>query len=283
MAERADAHIHLFEGGFQGGSLAARPGVQLDEGALYASLAQEHGIAAALIVGYEGAPWCARNNEYIARMAKRYAWARPVAFVRPSEPPTLAELAAWRERGFVGISLYLIDQATTEVLARVPDEVWAWIAAHHWLVSVNSRGPLWAAWPPILERHPTLSLLASHLGLPQRARHPLEHDAARGALAHVLPLARFPGVHVKLSGFYALTEPGYDYPHRAAWPYVEALLEAFGPARLLWASDYTPCLDWVSFPQACHVLERMSFLGSAERERIEGVNLLALLEQAARG
>ncbi len=43
---RADAHIHLFEGGYQG-SFTARPGVRLAEAALYDSLARDHGVGAA--------------------------------------------------------------------------------------------------------------------------------------------------------------------------------------------------------------------------------------------
>ena len=63
MSERADAHIHLFEKGFQG-SFTGRPGVQIDEAALYDSLAKDHNVKQALIVGYEGHDWAAGNNAY---------------------------------------------------------------------------------------------------------------------------------------------------------------------------------------------------------------------------
>ncbi len=95
----------------------------------------------------------------------------------------------------------------------------------------------------------------------------------------MLALARFAGARVKLSGFYALTTPGYDYPHRAAWPYVAALLEAFGGERLLWGSDFSPSLEWLSFPQTLGLFEQMPFLDDAARRRIEGENLLALLAE----
>ena len=70
MSERADAHIHLFEGGYCG-SLAGRPGVQLDEVALYSALAAEHGVRCALVVGYAGEPWCTSNNAWIAAQARK--------------------------------------------------------------------------------------------------------------------------------------------------------------------------------------------------------------------
>ncbi|MEA2526703.1 MAG: L-fuconolactonase [Thermomicrobiales bacterium] len=82
---------------------------------------------------------------------------------------------------------------------------------------------------------------------------------------------------MKLSGFYALTEPAYDYPHRAAWPYVEVLLEEFGASRLLWGSDFAPSLEWVSYPQTLGLLAEMPSLDEEDCRRIEGENLLALL------
>ena len=49
----ADAHIHLFEGGYQAGSLTSRPGVEVDELLCFQSLMKDHHIEAALFVGFE--------------------------------------------------------------------------------------------------------------------------------------------------------------------------------------------------------------------------------------
>lgn len=279
MAERADAHIHLFEGGYGGGSFASRPGVDLDEAACYDSLAADYGVKAALIVGYADAPWCADNHAYLARMAKEYGWVRPATYADAGRPPSVEDLERFAEEGFVGLSFYISGEDRTGALQEIPDEMWAWLVARRWLVSVNSRGEDWRAWEPVLKRHGALRLVASHLGLPPQASEPPSDSEAREAMAPVLGLAAFQEVRVKLSGFYALTEPRYDYPHRAAWPYVEALLEAYGAERLLWASDFTPSLDWLSFPQTFGLFEQMPFLSAGDRERIEGGNLLALLDE----
>jgi predicted TIM-barrel fold metal-dependent hydrolase len=103
-------------------------------------------------------------------------------------------------------------------------------------------------------------------------------DVVDEAIAPLLSLAIFPGMKVKLSAFYALTDPGYDYPHQAAWPYAEALAQAFGVDRLLWGSDFSPALEHVSFAQTLGVVEHMPFFTPNERNRIMGENLLALLE-----
>jgi L-fuconolactonase len=183
-----------------------------------------------------------------------------------------------RER-FVGLSMYLFEDAALGALAHVPPDAWSWLEQRRWLISVNSRGERWAAWLPLLERHPNLRLLVSHLGLPPVAEQPPDSDAARGALGPLLDLARFASVRVKLSGFYALAAPGYDYPHRAAWPYAAALLDAFGAQRLLWGSDFSPSLEWLSFPQTFGLFAEMPFLSAADRRQIEGRNLLDLLAE----
>jgi len=276
MTDRADAHIHLFEGGYRGG-LTGRPGVRVDEAALYDDLAREYGIRRALIVGYADAPWCAENNSWIAERAAEYPWARPLAFVDPCTPPDALMLERLAGLGFVGLSMYIASAARTRALAEIPDVLWGSLAERGWLVSVNSQPARWRAWQPVLARHATLRLLASHLGQAPPTAEPPSRDVASAALAPLLELAAWPGPRVKLSGFYAISDPAHDYPHRAAWPYVEALLEAFGPERLLWGSDFSPCLGSVSFPQAVEVLDALPFLSLAEREAIGGGNVLTLL------
>lgn len=107
MAKRADAHIHLFERGYQGDSFARRPGVSLDEAALYESFMADHGIEAALVVGYEGQPWCSNNNDFLAQMKSEGPWIRPTAFINMEKPPATAQLEAWAEQGFAAISRHL--------------------------------------------------------------------------------------------------------------------------------------------------------------------------------
>ena len=280
MNRRADAHIHLFDGGYQGGSFASRPGVAIDEAACYASLMADHGVEAALVVGYQGADWTAGNNDYLARVVQQHQWVHPVAGASPGEALTVEVLEGWLSQGFVGFSLYVFGEEQTTALQAVPGETWSACVEKRCLVSVNSKGDDWLAWRSILEKHPDLRLIVSHLGLPPAQSEPPSMDEARSGLSSVLGLAEFPGARVKLSGFYALTEPRWDYPHQAAWPYVEALLDGFGAERLLWASDFSPSLDWLTFPQTFGLFVHMPFLDDDQRSLIEGENLLGLLADA---
>lgn len=274
---RADAHIHLFEGGFQGGSFTARPGVAIDETTCYQALAKDHNIEAALVVGYAAAPWCRENNLFLEKAAARHTWVRPLAFVGEGDGPE--KLETWRDAGFAGVTFYVFDEPTTQRIAGLPTEFWQWLIDRRWLVSVNSRGESWQVWEPVLERFPELRLLISHLGLPPRVSTPPSPVAARTAMKDVLALGRFPGPRIKLSGLYALTEPAHAYPHQAAEPYIEATLETFGAERLLWASDFSPHLDFVSFPQAVDAPAQFPCLTGATQEKVRGGNLLQLLRE----
>lgn len=279
MPVRADAHLHFFQPGYVALLPESCRRVQPDEVTLYEGLAQQYGVASVLAIGYEGESWAAGNNGYLAQLAASHPWLRPVAFVSDPASLTIPALERWQQEHFVGLSFYIFSEPLLAAVNSIPAEVWTWLAQHRWLISINSRGEHWAGWQPVLERQPDLRLLVSHLGLPPAVEQPPAEVAARQALAPVLALAQFPQVRVKLSGFYALTQPGYAYPHQAAWPYVEALLTAFGSARLLWGSDFSPSLEWLSFPQTFSLFAAMPFLDAAGLERIEGGNLLALLAE----
>lgn len=79
-------------------------------------------------------------------------------------------------------------------------------------------------------------------------------------------LARHRHVHVKVSAFYALGKK--QYPYTDLSPLIRALYQAYGPQRLMWASD-SPFQV-----QAPHTYEgsielvrnRLSFLSHGDRE-----------------
>jgi len=278
-AERADAHIHLFEKSFQG-SFTGRDGVTIDEDRLYVSLMKPHGVTSALVVCYEGQDWARGNNAYVAGLMEKHDWIRPVAYFEPADL-TMEQLESYAHLKFLGISLYVFGEDTVKALEAVGERVWSFLEKRKWIVSVNSRGVELSAWLPILDKHPSLRIMVSHLGLPPRVDAPPTLDHARAAMADVLALSRYPETHIKLSGFYAVTDPGHDYPHRAAWPYVEALCREFGTSRLCWGSDFTPSLDSLSFPQTLGLFEHMPFLKDEDRGKIEGGNLLRLIREIA--
>lgn len=96
----------------------------------------------------------------------------------------------------------------------------------------------------MLEHHAGLE----HLGPGGRTREQgvaCEHDPHAAVRAKVLGLARYPNVFAKLHGlgeFCVRAMPVREpFPFvRPIPPLIGQLLEAFGPERLMWASDYPP-------------------------------------------
>lgn len=85
------------------------------------------------------------------------------------------------------------------------------------------------------DRHPGLSIVIDHGGKP---------DIAGGALdpwrEDMTALAALPNVFCKLSGL--LTQRALGQAPQAVSAYIDHLLQAFGPGRLMWGSDW-PVVD----------------------------------------
>lgn len=275
MSERADAHAHLFMPGFVDEWPAHLQRIQPDEVTLYDALRQTAGITALLAVGFEGMPSTQGNNEYILGLAAEHSWIHPVLYVADPLTLTVSQLEDWRKRKGVGLSFYVHDEAFTDKLARVGSAIWKWLADHNWIISINSVDPFWSAWDAILAKHP-LKLLMSHFA--SAVARSAEETSAPQLPATAIALAKYPSVGMKVSAFYAVGTPGYDYPHHGAWGYVEEARRIFGIDRLYWGSDFSPCLERVSFPQTYALLDQMPFLSDTDRHAINGANLLKLLK-----
>jgi L-fuconolactonase len=93
-----------------------------------------------------------------------------------------------------------------------------------------------AAMRPLIERHPGLTVIIDHLGVSQHPVSPPKDDPWE-RFEDLLPLAELDNVHVKLCGAPLLSEQAY--PFADVWPNLHRLISAFGPERVMWASDYT--------------------------------------------
>jgi predicted TIM-barrel fold metal-dependent hydrolase len=144
------------------------------------------------------------------------------------------------------------------------------------LVSLNAAPAATAAIARTVGQLDGCRLLFSHLGLPGRFARPPGPSEARTVLAPLLELSRHQHVFVKLSGLYAISQQPHDFPHVAAQPFIELLLETFQPRRLLWGSDFSPALDFVSFAQTADP-RSLSACSDAEIGDIMGGNLLRLV------
>jgi L-fuconolactonase len=270
----ADSHTHLVRAGFIG--RYGRPCSGGDDVAVYDSLCREHGIEAALVLGYEGdAEGDAHyrgNNAYLAELAPAHGWMAP-----------LAQAAPWLEAvpgaPFLGMAAYLNTAGDAEWFSRWAPEAAGRLAGT--IVSLNVTPETLAIAADAVRGLEGAEVLVSHLGQPGRYARPPTDAELLPALAPLLGLADAGHVGIKLSGLYDMTEPTHGYPHAPVAPVIDRIADAFGSERLYWGSDFSPVLDHVSFVQTVHAVSDLPWTAE-ERDAVMGGNLLRLLERVGR-
>lgn len=108
----------------------------------------------------------------------------------------------------------------------------------------------------LVQSFPEMRFVVDHIAKPEIKAHQLEPWASR-----MQPLAAYPNVWVKVSGM--VTEA--DWAHWAPddlVPYVQRLIDWFGPGRLLFGSDWPVCTLAASYGQvvdaARHALGKLT-------------------------
>jgi L-fuconolactonase len=94
----------------------------------------------------------------------------------------------------------------------------------------------------IARTHPSLRFVLDHLGKPPIAEGRLEPWASG-----LRQLAAEPNVSCKLSGLHTMAGEEWTYPDLA--PFVDVAVEAFGPARLLFGSDWPVASTTASYAE----------------------------------
>lgn len=187
-----------------------------------------------------------------------------VDFEAPDAPATIADLA--QDAKLVGLRPMIQDIPDTEWMLRESLEPAFEAMIDHGLVfDALVKPPHLPALLELSGRYPELSMVLDH-----GAKPPI----ASGDLAEwkhgVAALARNSSMVCKLSGL--VTEAGSADPGKLAAG-VEHLLDHFGPARLMWGSDWPVCElvcsyhDWLLASDK--LLER---LGDADRALIQTDN-----------
>jgi predicted TIM-barrel fold metal-dependent hydrolase len=110
-------------------------------------------------------------------------------------------------------------------------------------------------------RHPDTPVVVDHM-----ARVGADGEIRDADVKALYGLARHKHAHVKVSAFYALGKK--KPPHDELVPMIRRLLDAFGPKRLMWASDSPYQFQGVNTYRASIglVRDRLDFLSKADRE-----------------
>jgi L-fucono-1,5-lactonase len=116
-----------------------------------------------------------------------------------------------------------------------------------------------------VDRHPNQVFVLDHIAKP-RVRERV-HSPWR---ENITDLARRQNVYCKLSGM--LTEADYQsWRDEDLQPYFDTVLEAFGPRRLMFGSDWPVCLVACTYGKWFEIVSRrIQGLSSDEKERVLG-------------
>ena len=118
--------------------------------------------------------------------------------------------------------------------------------------------------------HPSLQFVLNHLGKPPIAAGELEPWASG-----LRKLAAEPNIACKLSGLQTIASPDWTYGELA--PYIDIALEAFGPSRLIFGSDWPVSSRVASYSSVCEVARAAcSAMSGDERAAVLAGNASAI-------
>ncbi|MCU1411700.1 MAG: hypothetical protein JWR04_2407 [Rhodoglobus sp.] len=239
------------------------------------------GVDAALVVNAR-IDNAADNNEYGAEVAAEH----PGRLLQVADidsrfgpdyhrPGAADRLRATIERFRpVGVSHYLEPVNDGWLLSDEGLAFWA-VAEEARLVVTLAAPPIWYDdLREVARRFPGVVLIANHLAVV--TLHP---DGVDAALKLVLDHDDVPNLLVKVSGYYYGHDRPWDYPYLDRLPIVRAFYESWGPARMVWASDWPSLLPHHSYVQALRVLDHADFLSADDLAAIRGGNLESILRE----
>ncbi len=152
-----------------------------------------------------------------------------------------------RHTAFVGVRHVVQAESDPEFLLRPAfNRGVARLSGHGLVYDVLIQGHQLAAATRFVDRHPSQPFVLDHLAKPVIARGRFDEAWARA----FREIAKRPQVTCKLSGVVTeVRDPTWD--HDVIRPYIDLALEVFGPARLMFGSDWPVCRlrtgygDWV--------------------------------------
>ncbi len=270
-----DCHVHVLEPDrfpyVKGAGYRPRPDEVGTLAALDAVLRAD-AVGGALIV--QPSAYGTDNACLLDALARSGGRFRGIAVVDWTAPDR--KLDDLRRRGVVGLRFNL-PRTGADLLARPGARPFLKRVANlGWVVQVYATADMWPAIAPVL-RESGATVVVDHMGEPDPAR-----GLGQPGFQAVLRLGREAGAVVKLSAPYRVSQR--PFPHEDVGPFVAALLDAFGPDRCVWGSDW----PFLATTQAVDYRRLLEWLGTwvpdpAVRDRVLRENPARLFGFADRG
>lgn len=229
-------------------------------------LLKRFGIDGTILV--QAAPTVAETR-FMLDLARQNAFIKGVVgwvdFEAPDAPDQIAELA--KDPKLVGLRPMIQDIDDSDwMLKDSLAPAYHALVAHDLVFDALTLPQHLAKLLRLAERHPDLRMVVDHGSKPQIATGKIT-----GWAKDMSAIARDTSTFCKLSGL--LTEAGDNWTVKELRPYVDHLLEAFGPERLIWGSDWPVCTlacsyeDWVRLTG-----ELLKDLSEDEKQAVLGGN-----------
>ena len=239
-----------------------------------------HGVERAVLVQIHGQ----YDNAYLLDCTRRHPdRLASVVLIDPTSPTAERDLEALADWGIAGVRFNAGDRSPGR------DSLALWRAAQRLdlPVSCSGRSAEFASpdFRQLVAALPRLRIVLEHLA---GANYPNEQDAVE-LRRRAFDLASWPHVYVKIHGLgefapraQPLTRP---FPFaRPLPPVLDMACEAFGPARIMWGSDFPPVSAREGYANALHLtMAALDQLSPAERSRIFEGTATELFLAAPRG
>jgi L-fuconolactonase len=201
------------------------------------------------------------DNSYVANALKRYPTLfQAVCRVNPEDPASPDHLSQLTEDGFRGVRLSPAAGAEGDWI-RGPLMPALWRRCAQLKVPMTLLIPA-ARLPdifPLLEANPDLTVVIDHM-----ASCPLDRP---DLMKHLLNLAHYPKVFVKISGLYEVSKQ--PYPYLDAQAHVRQLCETFGARRLMWASNWPVSEPQCSYARSVELYrDHLQFLSASDKQEV---------------
>ena len=275
-----DAQVHAYEPDNPlrpwAGSLPGPPAVTGDD--LVAAMAKV-GVDRALLV----TPWALYRSDssYIVEVFNVHPGQFGlVAPIDPYEASAADAVTAWGSTpGAVGIRLMA---AATEGFRSDHDEVRRVV-----LAAVANGLPVCVFCPQQLSTmdqlarlYPDAQFVLDHLGLAQPL-HPPPPEDPFADLDHVVALARYPNVAVKVTGVCTLSHR--PFPFDDLWEPLGRVFESFEMKRCMWGTDWTRAVELVDYADAVAAFRDHLPLSASDRTALMGGTVERIFGLPARG
>jgi L-fuconolactonase len=195
------------------------------------------------------------DNSYLADVLKRYPNTfQGVCRVDPRNPAAPDHLSQLTEQGFRGVRLSPAGDPSGDWV-RGPLMPPLWKRCDELKVPMTVLAPI-SRMPEVgmlLEKVPDLTVVIDHM-----ADCPVGQPSE---LEKLIALNRYPNVFVKISHTWSISKQ--PYPWLDAQEHVKRLYQAFGPQRLMWATDWPIVENHSTYAKALSVVrDEMRFLNA---------------------